>query len=172
MPTDTFFRLPQEKRTKLLDAALEEFSRVPFAQVSINKIIQGAGIPRGSFYMYFADKEDLFRHLLGTYRQRLCQLACQALDEVWDRQMPLRQLGVQVTKLSAERYMQYDLFSELDPDRQERKARLDETVDGLRNRFGEETIRRARFLNGKVAHMAGGLAKERRTGVTKAVENG
>ena len=81
MPTDTFFRLPQEKRTKLLDAALEAFSRVPFAQVSINKIIQGAGIPRGSFYMYFADKEDLFRHLLGTYRQRLCQLACQALDD-------------------------------------------------------------------------------------------
>lgn len=80
MPTDTFFRLPQEKRTRLLDAALEEFSRVPFAQVSINKIIQGAGIPRGSFYMYFADKEDLFRHLLGTYRQRLFRLCCQELD--------------------------------------------------------------------------------------------
>ena len=126
-------------------------------------------IKNTAFHTY-AHQRQLSYTVNGT--QALYQAACQALDEVWDRQMPLRQLGVQVTKLSAERYMQYDLFSEFDPDRQERKARLDETVDGLRNRFGEETIRRARFLNGKVAHMAGGLAKERRTGVTKAVENG
>ncbi len=80
MPTDTFFRLPEEKRERLLRAALEEFSRVPFPQASINKIIQGAGVPRGSFYMYFADKEDLFCHLLRSYRTRLCRLTCDELD--------------------------------------------------------------------------------------------
>ena len=53
MPTDTFFRLPKEKRQRLIDAAWEEFTQVRFTEASINKIIKGAHIPRGSFYQYF-----------------------------------------------------------------------------------------------------------------------
>ena len=63
MPSATFFNLPAEKREKLLSAARAEFARVPYAEASINKMIQAADIPRGSFYMYFRDKEDLFLHL-------------------------------------------------------------------------------------------------------------
>ena len=64
MPTSTFFRLPDEKRQRLLDAAWEEFSRASFADASINRIIQSARIPRGSFYQYFTDKTELFWYLL------------------------------------------------------------------------------------------------------------
>ena len=32
--------------------------------------------------------------------QELYEAACQVFDEVWDRKTPLRQIGVQVTKLS------------------------------------------------------------------------
>lgn len=64
MPTTTFFRLPEEKRRRLEEAAWVEFSTVSFSNASINKIIQSAHIPRGSFYQYFADKEELFRYLL------------------------------------------------------------------------------------------------------------
>ena len=67
MPSDTFFRLPEEKRRRLLAAAQAEFARVPYDETSINRIIREAGIPRGSFYMYFQDKEDLFRYLLRDY---------------------------------------------------------------------------------------------------------
>ena len=56
MPSNTFFRLPEEKRQRLLDAAWEEFSRVSFADASINQIIRAANISRGSFYQYFTDK--------------------------------------------------------------------------------------------------------------------
>ena len=65
MPTSTFFRLPEEKRQRLLDAAWEEFTQVRCADASINKIIQGAKISRGSFYQYFTDKDELFAYLLG-----------------------------------------------------------------------------------------------------------
>ena len=65
MCTETFLRLPEEKRKRFLDAAWEEFTRVPFAEASINKIVLRARIPRGSFYQYFADKEELFFYLLG-----------------------------------------------------------------------------------------------------------
>ena len=95
--------------------------------------------------------------------------ACRAFDEAWDGQTPLRQLGVQVTKLSAEPYQQYDLFSNLSPVKYERKLRLDETVDALRDRFGETVIRRAKFSQEPDVHMTGGLDKARRTGVTKPV---
>lgn len=65
MPTNTFFRLPEEKRQRLIDAAWDEFSNTSFSDASINRIIQNAHIPRGSFYQYFTDKEDLFWHLLS-----------------------------------------------------------------------------------------------------------
>src|SRR5699024_3187759 len=49
----------------LLDAAIKEFSRVPLAEASVAKIVKGAEIPRGSFYQYFEDKEDLYFYLLN-----------------------------------------------------------------------------------------------------------
>lgn len=64
MPRETFLRLPEEKRTRFLNAAWEEFTRTSFADVSINRIVHRAGIPRGSFYQYFADKGDLFIYLM------------------------------------------------------------------------------------------------------------
>ena len=97
----------------------------------------------------------------------LFKAACRAFDEAWDGQTPLRQLGVQVTKLAREPYQQYDLFSGISPARYERKLRLDETVDSIRDKFGEDIIRRAKFTQDPAGHMAGGLSKARRTGVTK-----
>ena len=71
MPTGTFFRLPEEKRMRLVESAWEEFTHISYADVSINKIIQAAGIPRGSFYQYFDGKEDLFFYLLDDVRNHL-----------------------------------------------------------------------------------------------------
>ena len=97
------------------------------------------------------------------------QAACRVFDEAWDGVTPLRQLGVQVTQLSSEPYQQYDLFSGVTAQQYEKKLRLDETVDALRDRFGEDVIRRAKFANDPDGHMTGGLDKARRTGVTKPV---
>lgn len=97
----------------------------------------------------------------------LYRTACRTFQELWDGKTPLRQMGVQVTKLAQESYCQFDLFS--DPEQNERKAKLDTVVDGLRDRYGENSVKRACFLSGKVTHMAGGLSKERRTGITKEV---
>lgn len=61
MPTDTFLKLPEEKKEKILLAAKHEFSRVPFERTSIKNIVEEAEIARGSFYQYFESKEDLLR---------------------------------------------------------------------------------------------------------------
>lgn len=90
-------------------------------------------------------------------------------DEAWDTITPLRQLGVQVTDLSQEPYQQFDFLSGMMPIQYERKLRLDETIDGLRDRFGENIIRRAKFALEPNNHMVGGLDKARRTGITKPI---
>lgn len=64
MPSATFFNLAEEKRKRIFDAAVDEFSTVRYSEGSINRIIKQAGIPRGSFYQYFKDKEDLYLYIL------------------------------------------------------------------------------------------------------------
>ena len=80
MPTMTFYNLPVEKREKLLCAIRDEFSRVPFDQVSINQIIKGAGISRGSFYQYFTDKIDMLNYILSDYRDKMLTCVKESLD--------------------------------------------------------------------------------------------
>ena len=79
MPSNTFLNLPEDKQTRLMDAASREFSAKPYNEASINKIIQEAGIPRGSFYMYFQDKEELFRYLVHGYMEQLLMVLEESL---------------------------------------------------------------------------------------------
>ena len=53
---------------RLVEACWAEISQVRLSDVSINRIIAAAHIPRGSFYQYFEDKEDLIRYLLEDIR--------------------------------------------------------------------------------------------------------
>lgn len=70
MPKQTFFNLESKKKEVLIQAAMKEFSRVPLFEASISNIIKDAGIPRGSFYQYFEDKEDVFFFLLNDHSKR------------------------------------------------------------------------------------------------------
>ena len=81
MCMETFLRLPEEKRSRFLDAAWEEFTAVPFNRASINQIIRRAGIPRGSFYQYFTDKTDLFTYLLESVRDQMLKTFHNLLKE-------------------------------------------------------------------------------------------
>jgi len=69
MPTQRFLHLPDIKREKIKQAAICEFSKFSFSDVSINQIIKEADISRGSFYTYFEDKEDLLAYLLRDFQE-------------------------------------------------------------------------------------------------------
>ena len=100
--------------------------------------------------------------------EELFRVACQIFDEAWDGVTPLRQLGVQATRLEERGQRQYSLFDIADAVDYEKKAKLDDLIDDLREKHGEGIIRRARFVGAETV-LAGGLSKERRTGVTKPV---
>ena len=81
MPTPTFLRLHPDKKERILQAAINEYARVPFNEVSIKNIVEGAGIPRGSFYAYFDGKEDLSDYLLKEYRDQFRAYAKEVFDQ-------------------------------------------------------------------------------------------
>lgn len=63
MPKDTFFNLSEDKRQKIIRAAIDQFAGLHYSNVTINAIVQSAGIPKGSFYQYFENKDDLYIYL-------------------------------------------------------------------------------------------------------------
>lgn len=64
MPKEQFFKLKSEKREKIILAARDEFSEKSYDEVGIHDIVARSNISRGSFYIYFEDKWDIYSYLL------------------------------------------------------------------------------------------------------------
>ena len=64
-------------------------------------------------------------------------------------------------KSQEETYLKYQKNRKLE--------KLDFAIDAIRNKFGDDSIKRATFLEGKIDHMAGGLSKEKKNGITKGL---
>ncbi len=77
----TFYNLPQEKRQRIINAVMQEFSGSSPEKVSINRIIKTADISRGSFYQYFDDKVDLVEILTEVFIKKSFEKARTALKE-------------------------------------------------------------------------------------------
>lgn len=52
-----------ETRAKLLDAAVPALAEKGYHATRVDDIVRQAGVSHGTFYLYFANKEDLFRTL-------------------------------------------------------------------------------------------------------------
>lgn len=85
------------------------------------------------------------QHLLHAtdITSEIYEVACRLFDNLWDRKMPLRLLGVSLSQLTREDSAQLSMFP--DPKR-EREQELDRLIDGLRHRFGSDTIVRGSII--------------------------
>lgn len=75
---DAFERAPEERKEKVLEVGIEEFSSNGYENANINVIAKKAGISIGLMYKYFSTKEDLFI----TCVQRGMQILDDAVDEI------------------------------------------------------------------------------------------
>lgn len=95
--------------------------------------------------------------------EKIYQCACQLFDEAWNH-VPIRLLGVSTSKPTNETYEQYDLFQQ---DKFERLSKLNAAVDSIRDKFGDDSIKRACFLETGNStpppskHLKGGLSYEK-----------
>jgi AcrR family transcriptional regulator len=60
-----------ETRQRLLDAAEGVFGDLGFADASIVKITEAAGVGQGTFYLYFASKHEIFDELVRDLNRRI-----------------------------------------------------------------------------------------------------
>ena len=60
-----------ETRAKLLEAAEDVFGELGFHDASIVKITEGAGVGQGTFYLYFASKQEIFDELVRDLNRRI-----------------------------------------------------------------------------------------------------
>lgn len=70
MESTTFLNLKEEKKERIIKAALAEFSRVPMNEASVTNIVKEAKISRGSFYQYFGGKEALYQYLIENLYEK------------------------------------------------------------------------------------------------------
>ncbi|MBW8768535.1 MAG: TetR/AcrR family transcriptional regulator [Gemmatimonadetes bacterium] len=59
-------RLPEERPKQILDAALAVFAERGLAAARLEDIAKLAGVSKGTIYLYFANKEELFRGVVRS----------------------------------------------------------------------------------------------------------
>lgn len=64
MPKQTFFNLPEEKRQRIINIALEEFAKYNYNTASLSRIVEKAEIAKGSMYQYFENKKDFYLYII------------------------------------------------------------------------------------------------------------
>ena len=74
--------------------------------------------------------------------EKIYDCAKQLFLEGWDH-TPIRLLGVSTSKASTESYEQYNLF---DQDKFEKLSKLNSAIDKIRSRYGDDSIKRACFV--------------------------
>jgi AcrR family transcriptional regulator len=61
----------QDKKTLILEAAIRRFSHFGYKRTVIDDIVRDVAIAKGSFYLYFKRKEDLFIGAINLERKQL-----------------------------------------------------------------------------------------------------
>ena len=103
MAKSRFENLPPERRETILEAAGEEFAGRGYAGAALSRIIEAAGISKGSLYYYFEDKADLFNTVvMAAVERMLGDVGGMALDELtassfWDT---VREVGLRSVELT------------------------------------------------------------------------
>jgi len=78
MPKQTFLDLPEAKRQAFTRIALTEFAANDYNTASVSKIVEKAGIAKGSLYQYFENKQELFVYLLDLSSQTMLEYVRQS----------------------------------------------------------------------------------------------
>ena len=102
MPRTISEETRQATRDRILKEAASEFARLGFEQANINTIAERAGIGKGTVYLYFPSKRDLFIAMLQAIAQRQIDAARKALKSADTLQIQLEALFLAFVHLAPE----------------------------------------------------------------------
>lgn len=70
-----------KKRSNILKAAAELFATQPFHKVLLSEVAEAAGVGKGTLYIYFKDKNDLYLSVVYNGYSQLIDRLRQKVDE-------------------------------------------------------------------------------------------
>ena len=73
--------LDKQKRLKIMAAAAELFAAQPFHKVLLSEVAEAAGVGKGTLYIYFKNKEDLYLSVLYSGFAELIERMQRRLDK-------------------------------------------------------------------------------------------
>jgi TetR/AcrR family transcriptional regulator, transcriptional repressor for nem operon len=98
----------QETRTRIIKSARRLFNRNGFTEVTIDQIMDDAGLTRGGFYKHFAAKEDL-------YQAAVLQFICNDVPEQWQRKhIDPQAQGRALARMIVDAYLSRDHYDDRD----------------------------------------------------------
>src|SRR6267378_2776387 len=62
--TPKWRRCPEDRPAQIIEAALQVFGERGLANARLQDIAERAGVSKGTIYLYFTDKEELFREMI------------------------------------------------------------------------------------------------------------
>ena len=66
--------ISEETKTRLLQAATEEFAEYGYERSSLRRICKNAEVTTGALYFFFQDKEDLFQSVIAPVTEPILQM--------------------------------------------------------------------------------------------------
>ncbi len=99
MPSETFHNLSSDKKEKLINYFLREFSVQPYDHASLTAVVKALGIAKGSIYQYFGGKQELFlylaEHCYQIKQQYSAPVQRQNFPDFWTYFRAVSETGIQ-----------------------------------------------------------------------------
>lgn len=133
------------KRELIASSARELFSKYGYKTVSMDAIALKAGVAKGTVYLYFKDKEELFYYLLDEFLKNMSEM----VEEIKARNLPLyEEVSEVIYRLLTYRKSQQFLF------------RIFSEARELKTQMAQNGVRRLdrvveRYLNDRLSSIEG-----------------
>jgi AcrR family transcriptional regulator len=88
----------EQRRRELLAAASTVFAEKGYAAANVDDVVRRVGVARGTFYLYFRDKRDVFAALVDDFMTRL-ESAVISIDVAHPTLTPVEQLRANLVRI-------------------------------------------------------------------------
>lgn len=110
MPKIVDEQMREATRRHIIGEAAKEFARLGFDQANINMIAEQAGIGKGTIYLYFENKRELFLAMLRFIAQSQLTVIRSAVAQDGNLQARLEQLFLAFARLAKEESAFFNVY--------------------------------------------------------------
>ena len=98
-----FKNIEDEKRDRIINAALAEFAKNGYKKASTNEIVKNAEISRGLLYHYFKDKKELYdvllKYSIETFKNKLDTRIDWSESDIFERIKQITFIKIELSKI-------------------------------------------------------------------------